>query len=216
MAKLLEGFSEVKQAVSTISGASKKASPAQMTSTGARREATPQYYNDAESELDSYFPINQYTEPMDWLLKQPIVHTFFHYEVIRRVYRKHPIFKPESDVVLSSYMDYVASTRLQTHFAKATTRVTKMDYGKFPMPMVFVKIALDQLMDLGKQRIPGTKDVATFIKDRCANTRRSHVLNSEFILESDSQQEMAHRLLAEREDFVSMHAVSNNQSSNPG
>ncbi len=215
MARLLQGFNELKEAFNAMkaektsqTGKAPAAPAAAAAAPGKSRDTTPAYYNPAEDDLVPYFPINKYTKAMDWVMQQPVVHKFLQYETMREVYKTHPVFKPESDIVLGAYMDYVASVRLQTHFGKATTRVSKADYGRFPMPMAFLKVAQDELKTLGKQRTPYAKSVADFIKDRCNNLRRTHVIGSEFIKGTETLQEMAHRMMAERLDFVQEHAVS--------
>ncbi len=183
---------------------SKATSTAKKTAT---RGDTPEYCNEAENNILALFPINRYTEPIDWMIRQPIVQDLIYYDVMRDVYEQKPVFKPESNFVLDSYMDKIISQRLQTHMGKATVRASKHDYSRFPMPMVFLEIAQDKLAGLGKLRAPGTKDVADFMKDRCNNGRRFHVIESDYIEGSASVQEMAHRLLSEREEFISKHKV---------
>ncbi len=117
----------------------------------ASRDTTPPMYNDAESQVIELFPINIYTEAVDWLLQQPIVQRLIYYDVMRLAYRTHPVFKPEADQVINRYMDYLISMRLQTHFAKSTSVKRKMDFSRVPMPKVIVEIADTQMIDLGKR-----------------------------------------------------------------
>ncbi len=172
------------------------------------RDDTPEYHNEAESRILALFPINYYSEAMDWIVKQPIVHDLLYYEVIRDTYRLLPVFKPESNVILESFMDIALSTRLQSHMGKPTPRSTVHDYGRFTMPMVFLHIAQDKLAGLGKLRAPGTKDVADFMKDRCAGFRRTKVICGPFMAGSTSVQQLAHRIMNERVDFAKKHKVS--------
>ena len=182
----------------------------------ASRGNTPPYHNDTESEIASYFPINQYTQAMNWFLKRPIVQTFLYYEVIRIAYRTHPLFKPDADFVLGVYMDYLCSTRLQTHFGKSTGSGSTLDFARFPMPQVIVDIANTKLVDIGKRRVPGGKDNAELIKVRGNNMRRNHLLGSDYIRGSASVEQMAHRILTERHDFYEMHVVSSTTYVNVG
>ncbi len=174
----------------------------------AARDGTPPMYNDAESKVLELFPINIYNEAIDWLLKQPVVQRLIYFDVIRLAYRNHPVFKPECDWVIARYMDYLLSQRLQTHFAKATKVKRKTDYSRVPMPKVIVDIADTHLVDLGKRRVPGSKDTADFMKGRCNTARRIHLLYSEHVLGAKSLQEMAFFIYAERVDFVAKHDVS--------
>ncbi len=205
IAKLFSGFGELKSFVQAI--AENKGKSAATTTTKEVRESTPEYVKDTETRVLNLFPINRYTEAIDWMLQQRIVQRLIYFDTIRTVYRQLPVFKPESNFVIESFMDNTFSVRLQTHCGKATTRVSKRDYGKFPLPMVMLKIAQEDLSNLGKLRVPGGKSVADFIKDRCANLRRTYLIGSDFIEGSDSVQEMAHRMLAERVDFVQKHKV---------
>ncbi len=178
------------------------------------RAQTPPYYNDVEDDLAKYFPINEYTMPMNWLLKKPIVQRFIYYEVIRRAYRTHPVFKPDAEFIIGIYMDFLMSPRLQTHFGKSTGTGGTMDFARCPMPQVVVEIADTVLLDLGKRRVPGTRTNADAIKDRCNNVRRFQVLGSDYIKDATSRQEMAHRLLGERQDFYERHMVSYSSCTN--
>ena len=205
LGRLFTGFGELKDFVKQL--AEKSTTKPAPTRTATRGD-TPDYHNDVETQIVKYFPINKYTMAMDWFIKQPIVQDFIHYEVMRKVYRTHPVFKPESDKVLGKYMDWLVSFRLQSHFGKATTRVCPMDYGRFAMPMVMLKIAEERILNLGKLRVPGAKDVAEFLKDRCQGQCRTKVLGSDFLEGSESVQEMAHRILAERVDFIQEHQVT--------
>ncbi len=208
--KLFSGFGDLKSYVQAIAENKAKGKSLSLTSTTrtATREDTPEYVKDTETRVLNLFPINKYTEAVDWMLKQPVVQDLIYYETMRTVYRKLPVFKPESNFVIESFMDNTFSVRLQTHCGKATTRVSKADYGRFPLPMIALKIAQENLSNLGKLRVPGGKSVADFIKDRCANLRRTYLIGSDFMEGSDSVQEMAHRMLAERVDFVQNHKVS--------
>ncbi len=172
------------------------------------RDDTPEYTNEAESRVLALFPINYYSQAMEWLVQQPIVQDLIKYEVMRDVYRLLPVFKPESNTVLERFMDIVLSVRLQTHMGKPTPRSTTHDYGRFTMPMVFLQIAQDKLAGLGKLRAPGAKDVADFMKDRCTGFRRTKVLCGPFMAGSDSVQQLAHRIMNERMDFAKKHKVS--------
>ncbi len=201
----MQGFGELKDMVQTLAE-SKKTKPKETKV--APGGSTPPYHNDTECKIVPYFPVNIYTEPMEWFLQQPIVQEFLYYETLRKVYQTHPVFKPESDTALGKFMDTVISVRLQTHFGKATLRVSKMDYSRFPMPMVLLQICKDWMMNLGKQRLPGSKDIAEFFKDRCNGQRRNKLLASDFLAGSESVEELAHRILAEREDFISKHEVN--------
>ncbi len=174
----------------------------------AARDSTPPMYNDAETQIMALFPINIYNEPMNWLLSQSIVQRFIYFDVMRLIYRSHPVFKPEADWVTARYMDYIMSQRLQTHFAKATKVRRRMDYSRVPMPMVLHDIAETHLKDLGKRRTPGAKTMANFMKDRCNSNRRVHLLNSAHVQAAKSKQEMAWLIMAERVDFVEKHDVS--------
>ncbi len=174
----------------------------------ATRGHTPPYYNDVEDDLAVYFPINEYTMPMNWLLKKPIVKKFIYYEVIRRAYRTHPLFKPDAEFIIATYMDFLMTPRLQSHFGKSTATGGTMDFARCPMPQVVVEIADTDLLDLGKRRVPGTGTNAEAIKTRCNNVRRMQVLGSDYIKEAESRQEVAHRLLGERVDFYNKHMVT--------
>ncbi len=174
----------------------------------ASRDSTPPMYNSAETDIMELFPINIYNEPMDWLLKQRIVQRFIYFDVMRLVYRSHPVFKPECDWVTARYMDYLLSQRLQTHFTKATDIKRKTDYSRVPMPKVVLEIAEVHMKDLGKRRAPGVKGLADFMKDRCNSNRRVHLLNSAHVQAAKSIQEFAWLIMAERVDFVEKHDVS--------
>ncbi len=173
------------------------------------REGTPHMYNDTETLVQRYFPINTYTPEMDWFIQQKPVRTFLYYETMRVAYRTHPPFKPDAEFVMGKFMDALMSKRLQTHFSKATgTKKKNQDYGRVPLPAVVVDIANVELLNLGKQRIPGSKETAEFLKDRCNSARRIHVINSSTVLESKCIEEMAHKLFTERIDFVNKHEVT--------
>ena len=175
----------------------------------ATREDTPQMYNDTETMLQRFFPINTYTPAMDWLIQQKPVRTFLYYETMRVAYRTHPPFKPDTEYVLGKFMDYLMTKRLQSHFSKATGTKKKQDYARVPLPQIVVDMANNEFLNLGKRKIPGSKDNAEFFKDRCNSARRIHVLNAANVLESSCVEEMAHKLFTERVDFVSKHEVRN-------
>ncbi len=217
MAKFIDGFGELKSLVQNLaSDAAKKGASTSEPSTSKSstwtktftRGKTPEYTNEAESRVLELLPINYYSEAIDWLVRQPIVQDLIYYEVMRDVYRQLPVFKPESNVVLERFLDIVFSIRLQTHMCKPTPRATAQDYGRFTMPMVFLDLAQEKLAGLGKLRAPGTKDVADFLKDRCAGFRRTKVICSPFMAGSQSVQQLAHRILNERVDFATKHKVT--------
>ncbi len=174
------------------------------------REDTPDMYNDYETQLYYYFPINVYTKAMNWLLKQPIVRKFLEYETIRVVYRNHPPFKPDAEFVFGKFLDYLMTRRQQSHWCKSTGRGRSQDYGRAPMPDIVVDIAEKELVDVGKRRVPGSKNVAEFVKDKCNSARRHQVLGSQYVKDSKSVQEMAYRILGERVDFMKKHEVRKN------
>ncbi len=173
----------------------------------ADRDSTPPMYNEAEADVIALFPINIYTEAIDWLLKQRVVQNLIYFDVMRVVYRNHPVFKPEAEIVTSHYMDYIMSTRLMTHLAKSTTKNRKLDFSRVPCPAVFVDIVDNNMVDLGKRRVPGAKDNSAFMQHRCNSVRRTHLLNSDYVKSSPSMQQMAHSILAERVDFVAKNEV---------
>ncbi len=214
LSRVVSGFGELKQFVQQLAEQKGKSTSgvttSQAPSTKAKtmtRDDTPEYVNDAESSVLALFPINYYSKAIDWLIRQPIVHDLIYYEVMRIAYRKLPVFKPDSNQILEAFMDAILSVRLQTHMGKPTPRATNHDYGRFTMPMVFLRIAQDKLAGLGRLRAPGVKDVADFLKDRCAGYRRTKVICGPFMAGSESVQQLAHRILNERVDFAQKHKV---------
>ncbi len=180
-------------------------------STTRDRDGTPDMYTDEETRTKKLFPINTYTREMDWFLRQRAVHTFIYYEVMRVAYRTYPVFKPDAEFVIAKYMDYLLSTRLQSHLAKATGKrgKAKMDYGRAPMPSIVVQIAEQELTDLGKRRVPGYREVPEVMKDRCGAARRNKVIESDHVSSATSVEVMAHRLYNERMDFADANEVKN-------
>ncbi len=171
------------------------------------RDETPEMYNEYETQLYCYFPINIYTPAMNWLLKRPIVRRFLQYETIRTVYRNHPLFKPDAEFVFGKFLDYLMTRRLQSHWCKSTGSGRSQDYGRAPMAGIVVDIAEKELVDVGKRRVPGSKDVSEFVKDKCNSARRHQVLGAQYVKDSKSVQEMAFRIYSERVDFISKHEV---------
>ncbi len=220
LTRVVSGFGELKKFVQDIAEQRGKTtsgvSTSQESATKSKKQTrgkTPEYVNDAESKVLALFPINYYSKAMDWLNQQPIVQDLIYYEVMRIVYRLLPVFKPDSNQVLEAFMDAVMSVRLQSHMGKPTPRHSQQDYGRFSMPMVFLKIAQDRLAGLGRLRAPGSKDVADFMKDRCTGQRRNKVLCGPFTAGSASVQQFAHRILNERLDFAEKHKVSDHHHS---
>ncbi len=173
------------------------------------RDSTPPMYTDEESRARKYFPINNYTRAMDWFLRQPAVQTLIYYEVMRVTYRTYPVFKPDAEFMIAKYMDYLMSTRLQTHLAKANGNRGRanMDFGRAPMPNVVVQIAETRLTDLAKRRVPGFREVADVMKDRCGAARRNKVIECDYVSTSSSVEVMAHRLYNERMTFAEANEV---------
>ncbi len=169
-------------------------------------EDTPPNKSEAEFKLANVFPINTLTEPMLWLLERPVVRRFLRYEVIRKVYKATSVIKPDLELVASKFMDYVMSTRLQTHMGKSG-RGRNLDFSRVALPEIFLDIIRNELAELGKIPAPGTKSLEDFIKDRCNSTRRIHLIGSDYISTAPSVQEMAFRILHERLDFFYRHQV---------
>ncbi len=171
-------------------------------------ENDPFKYSNIETKIKIYFPMNKYTKTMEWFLKQDIVREFMKFEVMRKVYEKNPPFKPDAEQVASKYIDYLLSPRMQGHFAKATGSSALVDFGRAKLPRAILNIADEDLKGLAKGRIPGSKDNAEFIKDKCNASRRTHLLKSDYLKEATSIQDVAIRILWDRHDFFEDHLVS--------
>ncbi len=170
-------------------------------------EQTPPEKSEAEFNLASVFPINTLTEPVLWLLKRRVVRKFLTYEVMRKVYKATTLFKPDLEHVAATFMDYVMSTRLQTHMGKAG-HGKNLDFSRVALPAIFVEIIREDLAYMAKLQAPGNKSMEDFLKDRCNSTRRIHLLGSDYVSGATSVQEMAFRILHERLDFFHRHIVS--------
>ncbi len=160
-----------------------------------------------EEQVLKHFPINKYTKPMHWLLKQKPIRQLIYIKVLKEVYEDNTQFKPDSEFVMKRFLKVLLSDRLQGHFGKATGGGRNLDFSRCPLPMPILAIANEKLGPLHKLKIPGSKDNAEILKERCNDARRVKVLKSDYILGSTSQEEMAIRIFLERIDFYDNHQV---------
>ncbi len=181
------------QALSVISGSSHEPDPS---------------YNEYETRLKKLFPINVYSRTMNWLLQQKPVQTFLQYEIMRRAYSGYPTTKPDLEHVMSKYFDYMLSNRLQSHLGKAVEGTSPLfHFGRFPLPKVILDIAKKELKGLSKQPAPGMKTEIDYFKDWTTTAKRNFLNNNQWVLDADSLEQMAQRLMWERMDFFTKHKV---------
>ncbi len=181
----------------------------QASGVSASSDEPPPDYSPVESQMLTLFPINIYTPAIDWLLKREAVKKFLFFQVVRRVY-PDVTSKPDWETVMQSFIDFVCSTRLQIHMGKAKAAgrsSSKLHFGRFPMPQTFIRIADENMVTLHKVRVDGEKDNATYFRDKCGTLRKTHLLAAKYIVESESIQEMAQKLMWERIDFYLEHRV---------
>ncbi len=177
---------------------------------GGGPDDPPVSYN--ESRVLALFPINKYTKAINWLLKQESVRELIKNQMMYKIYAEPRLFKPDSEFVVKKYLDFLLSSRVQTHMGKATGGGRNLDFSRCPLPMPVLNIADEKLGRLSKNRPPGARDNAEFLKSRCNDARTLKVHNSEWILESSCQEEMAIRIFFERIDFYENHMVRMQQS----
>ncbi len=160
-----------------------------------------------EARVLNLFPINKYTRAIDWMLKQPVVRRLIYIKILSICYSDSVQFKPDNQYVVSTYMDTVATPRLQGHFGKATGGGRNLDFGRCPMPMALLAIANEDLAPLAKKPVPGSMDNAEFLKERNNTVRKKTLMKSNYISQASCQEEMAMRILFERIDFYENHMV---------
>ncbi len=170
-------------------------------------EPTPEY-NEAENMLMKYFPVNEYTKAMHWLLKHDVVRTFLEYRTMRAVYKGFVPSKPDMEIVLAKFLDLTVSLRLQAHLGKPVTDTSPLlHFGRFPMPQPLYKIATEDLKGLSKKRAEGMKDEADILKDKCLTAKRTCINANTYACDAESIEETALRLYWERMDFFQKHKV---------
>ncbi len=175
------------------------------TASGGASE--PPHVSHLEEQVFSYFPINKYTKPMHWLLKQETIREVIYIQVLKKVYKDPTLFKPDAEFVMKKYLTFLLSDRIQGHFGKATGGGRNLDFSRCPLPMPILNLANDMLGRLHKNRPPGAKDNAEILKVKCNETRRAKLIHSDKILGCSSQEEMALLIFLERIDFYENHQV---------
>ncbi len=168
-------------------------------------------YHFSEAALMRFFPIPVYTEAINWLLKRPIVKKFFYFHICKLVYTCAPSTKADWETVMSTFMDYVVTKRLQCHMGKAKatgSSASKLQFGRFPLPQPLLKIADECLVTLHKVKVEGERDNADFFNHHCGSSKKTHLLASKYVTNSNSVQEMAQKLIWERFDFFLDHRVT--------
>ncbi len=165
-------------------------------------------YSGVESTLYNIFPINVYTKAVDWLLHKEPVKKYIFYQVMARIYTIAPPSKPDWETVMTEYLDYILSIRMQAHMGKAGGNANKLHFGRFPLPDAVMTIAKENISSLHRDRVPGDKDYATFFRTKCNGIKRNHLLNAAYVVKSESKQEMAQKLLWEKYDFYTQNKVT--------
>ena len=178
------------------------------SSVSASSSEPPPSVSAVEARLYTLFPIPVYTKAIDWLLKKEPVKKYIKYEVIKKIFTDAPPSKPDWESVMSIYLDWVLSVRLQAHLGKANGNAAKLHFGRFPMPDTIITIANENISSLHRERVPGDKDYATYFRTKCNGVRRNHLMGSPYVSSSESVQEMAQKLLWERYDFYIKHKVT--------
>ncbi len=168
----------------------------------------PPIYTAVETQLLRLFPIPVYTPAIDWLLKQPVVKTFIFYQMTRRQYTNIPRGKPDWEIVIADYLDFMCTIRLQGHMGKAGSKSGKLHFGRFPLPDAILQISNENIASLHRVRVPGDRDNATLFREKCAAIKRNRITYAEWVMKSESVQEMAQKYLWERYDFYINHRVS--------
>ncbi len=182
---------------------------------GARSQASSEpdpFYNSAEANVMRIFPINVYTEAVDWMLQQTVVQNFVYHEMLRRQYVGLPTTKPDFEIVLFKLIKYTLSIRLQCHLGKMSTKTRaggkNLDVGRFPMPAVMKAIAEGKVSKLHKVKIEGQRSTADFFLEKTGNAKRTFLIGSDQVAKAPSVQALAQWLYWERMDFVRQHMVS--------
>ena len=66
-----------------------------------------------ETRLLNLFPINQLTKAMIYLLKDERVGQFIRYQIIQKLYGSFPDVKPDPEVVVTKFLEFMFSKRMQ-------------------------------------------------------------------------------------------------------
>ncbi len=180
----------------------------QRSTVSASSSEPPPTVTGVEAVLYTLFPIPVYTRAIDWLLKKEPVKKYIYYQVLKKLYTDPLPSKPDWETVMTEYLDFMLTFRVQSHLGKAGGNAAKLHFSRFPLPDIVLQIAVDNISSMHRERVPGDKDYASFFRDKCNGIKRNHLYASPWVVASSSKQEMAQKLLWEKYDFYIRHRVT--------